>query len=251
MPRPLRMLYVAGPGDVATTYAHWKAGRDDPSQVAMTYSGQFYDVCKQLGAEALIISSSRNPGDVRDGPFRIIHRPILFSRRRGPLYHLGQIWSGFRLTVSAARFGADVAVISNGVHWLSLRAFPLMGIKVIPTLHCVFWPLAKPPSGLGGFVQRLNARFLRRHASAFLCASSDVAEQLERLTGRTDVTVFMPTYRRETFDDPPPAPPATPPFRVMYAGRVERNKGVFALLDIAKRFAADGRPEIEFDLCGR
>jgi glycosyltransferase involved in cell wall biosynthesis len=37
---------------------------------------------------------------------------------------------------------------------------------------------------------------------------------------------------------------------VFFAGRIEWNKGVFDLLDIAKRFKADGRIDIEFDLCG-
>src|SRR5436305_14053187 len=81
MPRPLRILYVAGPGDVAGTYAHWKAGRDDPSEVAVTYSGQFFDVCRELGAPGYVIASSAKPADVRDGQFRIVHRPIPFARR--------------------------------------------------------------------------------------------------------------------------------------------------------------------------
>ena len=68
---------------------------------------------------------------------------------------------------------------------------------------------------------------------------------------RVPVLRFAPTYRAELFrpgaSTPPPVPP---PFRVFYAGRVEQNKGVFALLDVAKRFAAEGRTDIEFDLCG-
>ena len=39
--KPLRILYAAGPGNVLGTYRHWRGGEDDPSQVAMTYSGQF------------------------------------------------------------------------------------------------------------------------------------------------------------------------------------------------------------------
>jgi len=37
---------------------------------------------------------------------------------------------------------------------------------------------------------------------------------------------------------------------VFFAGRIERNKGVFNLLEIARRFAREGRSDIEFDLCG-
>ena len=59
--RPLRILYAAGPGDVVGTYRHWKEGRDDPSQVAVTYSGQFYDLCRDLGAEGYVISYCPRP----------------------------------------------------------------------------------------------------------------------------------------------------------------------------------------------
>ena len=44
--RPLRLMYAAGPGDIIGTWKHWKEGRDDPSQVAITYSGQVYDLCR-------------------------------------------------------------------------------------------------------------------------------------------------------------------------------------------------------------
>jgi glycosyltransferase involved in cell wall biosynthesis len=37
---------------------------------------------------------------------------------------------------------------------------------------------------------------------------------------------------------------------VLFAGRIERSKGVFDLLNIARRFAAVGRTDVVFDLCG-
>ncbi len=37
---------------------------------------------------------------------------------------------------------------------------------------------------------------------------------------------------------------------MLFAGRIEAYKGVFDLLDIAKRFASAGKTAIEFDLCG-
>ena len=105
MGRPLRILYAAGPGDVLGTYRHWKEGVDDPSQVSVTYSGQFYDVCRELGARAYVLASCRTPGFFRDGPFTIRHRPVPFEDGPGPLYHLGQVWSGLRLLAWACRHG--------------------------------------------------------------------------------------------------------------------------------------------------
>jgi glycosyltransferase involved in cell wall biosynthesis len=275
MGRPLRILYAAGPGNVLSTYRHWKEGRDDPSQVSMTYSGQFYDVCRELGARAYVIASCRTPGFLRDGPLTIRHRPIAFEDGPALLYHLGQVWSGFRLLASALAFRADVAVVFNGTaHWFALGLLPLFGIRVVPSLHCVLWPLGRPPTGVRRLVQQLDARFFARRADAILSASGDITRQVVEMTrGRCrPVVEFLPTYRPGSFDFPSPQPLSPEgrgesraplpsgergwgegtgrPFRVFFAGRIERNKGVFDLLAIAQRFAAAGRTDIIFDLCG-
>lgn len=252
MPSPLRILYAAGPGDIIGTYRHWKAGRDDPAQVAITYSGQFYDLCRERGAWGYVISYHDRKERIAEDNLIIEHRPLRFRRGPGPLYHLGKIWYGVRLAASAIRFRADVAVIADGTHWFVLSLMRLAGVRVIPSLHCVLWLKHRPPTGLvNRAIHRLNARFFRRRAAAILSISNDVTEQVcPMLDGRaTPIIPFLPTYRRESFDGLS-SPPPPPPFRVFFAGRIERNKGVFDLLDIAKRFAADGHTEIEFDLCG-
>jgi len=251
MGRPLRILYVAGPGDVLGTYRHWKEGVDDPSQVSVTYSGQFYDVCRELCANAYVLASCPTPGFLRDGSFTIRHRSIPFEDGPGSLYHVGQIWSGLRLFASALVFRADVAVVVNGsAHWFALTLLPLFGIRVVPSLHCVLWPMGRPPTGVLRLAHKLDARFFARSAEAILSASGDITRQVETMThGRSrPVVEFLPTYRAGSFDTCDP--PTGRPFRVFFAGRIERNKGVFDLLAIAKQFAAAGRSDIEFDVCG-
>jgi len=253
MGRPLRILYAAGPGNVIGTYHHWKEGRDDPSQVSVTYSGQFYDVCRDVGAHAYVIASCPTPGRLRDGRFTIEHRRIPLENGPGPLYHLGQVWAAFRLIVSALLFRADVAVITNGSgHWFPLLLLPLLGVKVVPSLHCVLWPKHRPPRGVNRIVAQLDAVFFARAAFAILSASRDIERQVKQLThGRPrPVVEFLPTYRPDLFAGS--SAPSVPrrPFRVLFAGRIEQNKGVFDLLNIAARFAASGRTDIEFDLCG-
>jgi glycosyltransferase involved in cell wall biosynthesis len=254
MPQPpLRILYAAGPGDIIGTYHHWKAGRDDPSQVAITYSSQFYDLCRERGATGYAISYHPRKERVVDGALTIEHRPRRFRSAPGPLYHLGMIWYGVGLAISAARFHADVAIVSDGTHWFTLGLMRMLGVRVVPSLHCVLWLKHRPPSGfVPRLIQRLNARFFRRRATAILSLSHDITQQLPpALNGHPapPIISFLPTYRRETFAGVAPPPPL-PPFRVFFAGRIERNKGVFDLLEIAKRFKADGRTDIEFDLCG-
>lgn len=252
--RPLRIVYAAGPGDVVGTYRHWKEGRDDPSQVAITYSGQFYDLVRDLGAEGYVISYCPRRDKVVDGPITVEHRPLRFARGPGPLYHLGQIWSGLRLTMTALRLRADVVLTMGGAAWFSLALLPMLGVKVVATLHGHLWRVAHPPRGADKFLWRLSGWFFRRRAAAVMYLSESVAQQVRSLVGpspRMPMLHFVPTYHPEVFkgiaDAPPPAPP---PFRVFYAGRIEANKGVFDLLGIATRFAAEGRTDVEFDLCG-
>jgi hypothetical protein len=124
MKRAPRIFYAAGPGDVIGTYRCWLEGRDDPSEVSATFSGQFLSVCKEIGAEAFI--AVQRSGD------RTIHRPgITIEERATPyqksrsavLFHAGQVLSGLRLLWKAVKFRADVAVVIEGTHWFMLAAF--------------------------------------------------------------------------------------------------------------------------------
>jgi glycosyltransferase involved in cell wall biosynthesis len=254
MGHPLRILYAAGPGDVLGTYRHWRTGKDDPSQVSMTYSGQFYDLVRELDAETYVIACNPTPGRIRDGQFRIEHRAVPFHHASSALlYHFGQMWSALRLMLSAIWFRADVVVIVCGTcHWFPLRLLRLLRIKVVPTMHCVIWRKGESLHGLRKVIGKLNRKFFTRTVSGIMSASHDISSQVAELTGgrMRPVYEFLPSYRREQFVGLGQPPAERRPFRVFFAGRVERNKGVFDLLEIAKRFAAAGRTEIEFDLCG-
>ena len=252
-PKPLRLMYAAGPGDIIGTFRHWREGRDDPGQVAMTYSGQFYDVCRELGAQGYAIASHPRRETVEEGAFRITHRPIRFMKGPSPLYHLGQIMSAVGMIGSALRFRADALVICDGTcHWFCLRVLPWLGVRVIPTLHCMFWPQSAPPPGrIKRLLNRLDLRFWRRSAKTILSASSDIDAQLDQLTGAQHAPIvdFLPTYRPGTFENDPP-PDSRNPFRVLFAGRIEAYKGVFDLLKIATELKKSGHSQVEFDLCG-
>jgi glycosyltransferase involved in cell wall biosynthesis len=255
MPRAPRILYAAGPGDVIGTYKHWKAGRDDPSQVAITYSGQFYEFCRENQARGYVISSNARVDVYAEDNLIIKHRPIPFLRGPGPLYHLGQIWYGLRLVLSAVWYRVDLAIVADGAHWFVLGLMPWFGVKVVPTLHCVLWPTHRQTGGrVIRLIRKLNARFFRRRVTAVLSLSNDITKQVQSMLNGKPVPIipFLPTYRPESFGDGFGPPPAPPPFRVFFAGRIEKNKGVFDLLDIARNLADEESPatEIEFDLCG-
>ncbi|WP_017719085.1 glycosyltransferase family 4 protein [Kamptonema formosum] len=253
MSKPLRLLYAAGPGNIIGTYSHWVNGRDDPSQVAITYSSQFYEVCRALDAQGYAISSFGEKKLLRDGQFRIEHRPNPFRTASGLLYHLGQLRYGLGLIVSAVCFRADVAIIADGTtHWFVLSLLERLGVRAIPSLHCALWCKYTSPRTLEKWILKLNRYFFATGCSAILAASEDIAEQVEALTGGDlqPILKFLPAYRRTEFADVAEPDEKRSPFRVFFAGRIELDKGVFDLLKIAGGLADAGRHDIKFDLCG-
>ena len=253
MKPPLRILYSAGPGDVINTYRHWAKGEDDPTQLSMTYSGMFYEACRAGGDCAYVISSCRRKNRVEDARFRIVHRPSLFPNGPGPLFYLGQTWTELRLIASALWYRADVALIACGnTSWLLLQVMPLLGIRVVPSLHCVLWSKYRKLTPLQKMLRRMRVPFFTKAAFRILSASEDITAQLGEMTGNRQrpVVQFLPSYRPAQFEGVTPPMTGKPPFRILFAGRIERNKGVFDLLAIAGRFAAEGRTDIRFDVCG-
>ena len=251
--KPLRVLFAAGPGNVIGTYKHWINEQDDPSQVAVTYSSQFYDVCCDLKLQSYVISSCEEKKFVRDGRFMIEHRPIPLRNASGLLYHLGQLWYDLHFIFSAVRFRADVAVVmTNTTHLFVLSLLRWLGVQVVPSLHCVLWRKYAPQRMVESLILKLSRSLFVSDCFAILTASEDISEQVAQLTlsQHQPLVNFLPTYRRMEFAGVAAPDDKRSPFRVLFAGRIESNKGVFDLLEIAKRFAAQGRHDITFDICG-
>ena len=252
--RPLRLMYVEGPGDVAATYTYWRRGEDDPSQVSLTYSAQFFDVCRDLGAAANVIALHPRRAAIFDGQYRILHSAPLFAQSRsGILYYLGQLWAATSVISHALRFRADVVFHGGGCSvWFVMRLLPAFNVAVVPVLGCVLWKKNEiVPSRAQRWIRRLDRAFWRRSVSATLSLSADISNQVISLAGadHPPIVEYLPNYRPGTFSrDPPPG--RLTPFRVLFVGRIERNKGVFDLLEIARRLSAANRTEIEFDVCG-
>ena len=236
------------------TYQHWKAGRDDPSEVSRTYSGQFFDVCRELGAKGYAITTRSDRARLVDGDFVIENRPVRGLKDGGLRYHLGQLSYGLRLTLTALRRRADVAVISTGTHWFALSAMALLGVKVVPALHCALWPAGRPPSGrIARSIAKLDGWFWRHFAAATICVSPECERQVRQIAGTVRGPMYQvrAQYRRGYLDALPPAMwPDQQPFCVLYAGRIERVKGVFDLLEVAKQLEAKHPRRFRWEICG-
>lgn len=253
MARKLRIIYLAGPGNVIGTFNYWSQGQDDPSQVAMTFSGQFYDVCEAFDAEGYVIASNAQKQVLKKGRFVLEHRPILFLNRSVILYFLGQILYELRVVVSALRFRADVVLGSDTDCFFVLSLLPFLGIQIVPSLHCVLWPKYLPLSKSKKILAKLNKRFFAKDCLATLSTSEDINKQVQEITANRSKPIinFLSTYRCTAFEDIQAPSWESPIFHVLFAGRLEDDKGVFNLLEIAKRFKVEGRDDIVLHLCGR
>lgn len=252
MSKKLKILYAAGPGNVIETFHYWNQGQDDPSQVSMTFSGQFYDVCTALDAEGYLIASHPEKQFLQHGRFTLEHRPMPCKNRSGILYYLGQIYYQLKFIASALKFQSDVAIASDTSCFFVLSLLPKLGIQVIPSLHCVLWSKYTPLRKSQKILATLNRPFFSKDCLAILSTSADINQQIEQLTDRSAVPIinFLSTYRQTEFEEIEPANLDQPTFNVLFAGRIEVDKGVFDLLEVAKRFQAENRTHIVFHVCG-
>ncbi|WP_294197404.1 glycosyltransferase family 4 protein [uncultured Sphingomonas sp.] len=248
-PDAVKIGYISGPVDARIVHDSWRSGH------ALAYFGtsyllQFYSVASDLGLDLIVTTSYAGDryDDVRPG-VRIMNRPRRLAG--GIRYHLAEVaWLWARVAETVAG-GARIIVLTDAMyHWWALWPWRLRGVRFVNALHCAITrPAAREPRTrriLAWLLARLHYRF----ADPTLAASPLIVNQVAALSGgRIAATLFLPTYAREQFAAITPRV-AKDVFRVLFAGRVERNKGVFDLLDVCRRLQGRAGPRIVFDICG-
>lgn len=253
--RSLRVFYAAGPGYVIQTYQYWQQGLDDTTQMARTYSGQFFDVLERLQARGYLLSTNHRVLRLDGGFCQLEQRPVPFQHAANPLlHHWGQLWYGLQLIAAVLRFRADVAIVAqSSTHLFLLSILTWLGIEVIPLVQCVLWHKYGSPGPLKRFILGLSRPLLARDCLATIVVADEIGAQVRTIAGpqsRPILRVF-PVYRREQFADLPAPDRARLPFRILFAGRIEASKGVFDLLAAAKQLLAEGVRDFCFDICGK
>ena len=249
-PKPPRIFYAAGPGNLIQAYSNWRKGVNDPSQMVVTYSSQFAQFCCDLNSPAYLVSSGSPPQTIRDGEFVVEHRPKRSGRGLG--YHLSEVFYGLGLFATALKFDADYAVIHSGsTHYFALSVFRLFGIKVIPIIHNTLWPAGFPPKSMKSkLVLFLDGLFFRWAASVIIALSPECIRQIHIATGGRHGPIYE---EKAWFDDklfPWTPPPSVAGFRLLFAGRIEQNKGVYDLLEIMRRLQQEMPDNATLDICG-
>jgi glycogen(starch) synthase len=237
------VLYVEGSGDVVRAYNSWISGHDYLSETSVTFSSQVFQVCKERNVPLYALSSHPradivNEADltVTNGRRWIIRIPKIGYELTGFLYSL-------RLLLIALRLRPKIIIINAGViDWAYLIVLRLSGAKIVPVMHNTLWPEGfRPKLGLRHRIYRF---VWRRCVWQTLAVSPACARQVQSLAA-VPVIVFKPSFPVGSFKDAQQKNFAEKPFRVMYAGRIEENKGVFDVLKMAEKL-----PHIEFSMCG-
>jgi glycogen synthase len=252
MPKQLRIVYAIGSEDVIEAYKCWMKGEDVASQLSITNSSHFYEVCTALDAVGYVIVEANVSEVIRDERFIVERRRIPFANAKGVFYHLRQIWRGLQLCASAIRFRANVVIADSGTtYWFLLLPLCWLGINVIPSLHCTLWRKYSSQTFGEKVILELSRKLFSSLCHSIHAVSYEVADQVSQLTlgVHQPVYEFLPVYRRSDFADIPP-PLLKPPLRILFAGRVECDKGAFDLLKIVERITFSGFKDIVVDVCG-
>jgi glycogen(starch) synthase len=242
------VLFCEGPGDIVASYASWKRGIDHPSETSLTYSGQFFEFCRLENLTFHAVSYCTRAETVVDGMSTVSNLPRRNLRIAKVGYELTVFHYALRLLMLALREKPKTICIDSGVtDWAYLPLLWLSGAKIVPVLHNALWPEGFRPTGIGAKLRHAVYRFVWRHCIWHtLAVSAACSRQVTAIAGPVPVTLFKGSFPAATFQEvPAPKDHASKPFRVMFAGRIEENKGVFDILSMAEKL-----PDIEFTLCG-
>jgi glycogen synthase len=252
--KPLRILSAIGPGDVVAAYRDWKGAVRTVSETSITFSSQEFAFFAAQATAFWAISSHPRREVLIDGENRIENRPRERSDKpaSGLAYHALQLRYAASLLVSAIRFRATHAIVDSGsTHWFALAMFRLFGIEVLPNFHNVYWPVGHEPQGaVKRAILRLDSLFFRHGVRAALGVSPECGHQVSAMSGgRTTFFDYRAQFVSGDFGSLP-RPVLAVPMRIMFAGRVEENKGVFDILTICEQLRARHPGRFAFDICG-
>ena len=164
-PRPLRVVYLAGPGDAPDVLRRRAAGDEFADVAHQPYSGQVFDACEALGAQVLSVSWHKRTDDFSHGDIRAINRPNHLDGRRGVSYQLGQLQFTWDIVRDIWNEKADVLITSTEPHAFYLEPLIASGVKVVTALHATVLPVYQPPLRLQKRTVELSRHFYERSAT--------------------------------------------------------------------------------------
>lgn len=252
----MKVYYSAGPGDVAGTFEHWERGQADPSQLAETYSSQFFDVCRELDLQAVVRSTHRRRARIERDWITLVQEPLPSVSIPKVGWHLQQSAHHSASIATILREGCDAALIS-GRHYGWMYAAIAGRVKLFTSFHNTLDGrfVGVEPSAAHRMLEDATRRLLFPRLQAVMAVSPLVLRQAmsDAHEPKPPGIVFTPVYDPAAFEGVSAPDHARRPFRLLFAGRVEENKGVFDLVEAAallRRDTPNVAAELHFDIAG-
>ena len=250
-----RVFFAAGPGDIIQAHKEWRQGSPASTEVSLTFSPQYEEFCRQIGAEAYLVAYHRRKEILRDGPFTLEHRPKPMPGASGVRYHLAEILYGLGLCASALRFRAHAAVIESGsTHYFVMTLFRLLGIKVVLMMHNSLWPSGFPPTSRSRkLILWLDSWFFRTIPTATVAISPECTRQVQQITrGRATAQYQMRTqYEPGFFARIPRIPRTTGALSISCTSAGSFSPRAYSISSRWRRKSRRGAPgQVRWELCG-
>ncbi|MBS3936163.1 MAG: glycosyltransferase family 4 protein [Sulfuritalea sp.] len=248
------VIYCECSGDIVAAFDLWSQGQSNPSPPVQTYSSQFFAFARQARLRVYALSGNPRPARSRRDNFCVAHHAKTVFPIPVVGYHLGQFVQALVLARLALRHRPRVMLVDSGVtDWIFLLPLRILGVRIVAVLHNSLWPNGFSPRTL---LKRLwlgaDRLFFRHVAHAAFCVSPLIERQLRCLAPGSALPVvqFRVLFDPRHFPPETAAPASAVPFRVMFAGRIERNKGVFDHLAAARLLETEHPGRFVHEVCG-
>jgi glycogen synthase len=253
--RKIKIAYLSGPCDAPKVYREWRE-REQQNYFGTDFMKQFLQLAEDLDAESYIITSHSGERSKRQcGRYIFDNHPNPVGLK-GAMYHLAFLPWFARVVAKIVRFKPDVLIATeNSPYWFLLFPLRWFNIPIIPSFHPMPWPQYAPRKLSSRILWQLNRLLILKHLKVILVISDAITQELRSLLGsdllRIEVLRHLPSYPPSQFASiAVPDITSQPPFRVFFIGRIETNKGIYDIVEIARRLEEGKKGHFRFDICG-
>lgn len=245
--------YLSGPVDARKVYKMWQS--DQPNNyLGTSYLTEFFEVVKQMDFSGIVVTSEGRASYQKTvANISIINAPKPRGGN-GLSYHLNHsIWT-YRAIKRLVSEGSNIILLTDSQnYWFCTIFFRFKGVRFVNALHAAIWPEFRTLTLSESILRLTNSVFHYIWGDPSLSASHRIDEQLSKTSfGQvSERLVFMPSYNKSEFsffeNNRKFIQEST--FRILYAGRITKDKGIFDVIDVAKILSKEDIRFV-FDVCG-